>query len=102
MDTNHGLELECKNALSGFFDRYPDDELRGRSLKALRFLVADAAPLSGKPAAWAAGIVYAVANIDRQPCGVPGLLNEDVEQFFGVTMGTIRRRGAQVRDSITI
>ena len=102
MDTNHGLELECKNFLNSFFDSYPDIALRARSLKALRFLMTDNERLTGKPTAWAAGIVYAVANLDRQPCGMPGLLNQDMEEFFGVTMGTIRRRAAQVKTSIIV
>ena len=62
----------------------------------MRFLVADDEPLLGKPSGWAAGIVYALANRYRQPCGVPGLLNKDLEKFFGVTMGTIRNRAARV------
>jgi anthranilate/para-aminobenzoate synthase component I len=97
MDKNHDLERECKQSLNSFFDRHPDDTLRARSLKALRFLMADAGTLSGNPAAWAAGIVYAVANFDRQPCGVPGLLNQELEQFFGVTMRTIRKRAEEVK-----
>jgi len=66
---NQALEWECRGILRGFFDRYPDNALRAQSLKALRFLMTDAQPLSGKPAPWAAGIVYAVANLNRQPCG---------------------------------
>lgn len=29
MDINQALERECRGILSGFFDRYPDDALRG-------------------------------------------------------------------------
>lgn len=87
--TDRNFDLECKDFLNRFFDSYRDDALRKRSLKAMRFLVADEELLLGKPAGWAAGIVYALANRYRQPCGVPGLLNKDLEKFFGVTMGTI-------------
>ena len=99
--TNRDVELECEDFLNRFFDSNRDDALRKRSLKALRFLVADDEPLSGRPGGWAAGIVYALPNRYRLPCGVPGLLNKDLEEFFGVTiaysgakrawtMGTIR------------
>lgn len=90
------FELECKDFLNRFFDSYRDDALRKKSLKALRFLVACDEPLLGKPGGWAAGIVYALANRYRQPCGVPGLLNKDLEDLFGVTMATIRNRAARV------
>lgn len=47
-------------------------------------------PMTGNPEGWAAGIIYALVNQDRQACGVPGLLNSEFSAFFGVTMGTIR------------
>ena len=53
-------------------------------------------PLLGRSAGWAAGIVYALANRYRIACGVPGLLNKDLEEFFGVKMETIRNRAARV------
>ncbi len=94
--TDRNFEPECKDFLRRFFDSYRDDALQKQSLKALRFLMANDRPLLGKPAGWAAGIVYASANRYRNACGVPGLLNKDLEEFFGVTMGTIRNRAARV------
>ena len=94
--TNRECERACRGYLDHFFCRHPDVLLQRRALKALRLLTACDEPLRGKPAGWAAGIVYAVANRDRQACGVPGLLNNEFEAFFGVSMGTIRRRAAQV------
>ena len=100
--TDCSFELECKDFLNRFFDSYRDDTLQKQALKALRFLMAGDEPLLGKPAGWAAGIVYALANRYRQPCGVPGLLNKDLEKFFGVTMGTIRERAARVDERLAI
>jgi hypothetical protein len=77
--TNRNVELERKDFLNSFFDSYRGDTLRRGALKALRFLVASEEPLSGKPAGWAAGTVYALANRDRRACGVAGLLNKDLE-----------------------
>ena len=93
---NHDSEMACRDCLELFFADHPDATLRKRALKALRLLAACDEPLAGKPAGWAAGIVYAVANRDRQACGVPGILNRELEALFGVSMGTIRKRAAQI------
>lgn len=34
--------------------------------------------------------------------GVPGLLNADLEQLLGVSMGTIRKRAAQVETTLEV
>lgn len=52
-------------------------------------------------AAGAAGIIYAVNNDGRFPCGVPGVLNSEFEQFMGGTMSTIRYRTARVAELFT-
>jgi len=94
--TNRNCELACRKLLERFFDDHPDADMKKRALKALRFLAVSDKPLAGKPEGWAAGIIYAVANRDRQACGVPGLLNSEFEALVGVSMGTIRRRAAQI------
>ncbi len=94
--TNRDVELECRDFLNRFFDKYCDDALRKKSLKVLRIVMASDKPLLGKPGGWAAGFVYALANRYRAACGVPGLLNKDLEDFFGVKMGTIRERAVRV------
>jgi hypothetical protein len=96
--TNQDCRRACSGFLEHFFDRYPDAALQKRALKALRLLAACDKPLAGKPAGWAAGIVYAAANRDRQACGVPGILNEDLEAFFDVSMGTVRKRSWQIAE----
>jgi hypothetical protein len=94
--TNDDCELACRKHLERFFGVHPDAALQRRALKSLRFLLATEEPLLGKPAGWAAGIIYEVSTRDRHPCGVPGVLNRELEQCFGVFMGTIRKRAAQM------
>ena len=94
--TNRDVDLECKDFLNRFFGSYCDDALRKKAFKVLRLLIAEDKPLLGKPGGWAAGIVYALSNRYRNACGVPDLLNKDLEEFFGVKMGTIRERAAKV------
>jgi hypothetical protein len=93
---NDDFELTCRKCLERFFCAHPDGAMQKRALKALRLLNAAETPLAGKPEGWAAGIVYAVANRDRRACGVPGLLNSEFAAIFRVSMGTIRRRAAQI------
>ena len=93
---SHDCEMACRARLERFFAGHPDAATQKRALKALRLLTAADQSLSGKPEGWAAGIIYAVANRDRQACGVPGLLNSKFEAIFGVSMGTIRKRAAQI------
>jgi len=37
---------------------------------------------------------------DGIACGVPGLLNKDLEKFFGVSMETIRERAVRVNERL--
>jgi len=59
-------------------------------------------PLAGKPEGWAAGIIYGLANRHRRACGVPGSLNAEFDQFFGVSMDTVRNRAAKVVRAMTV
>lgn len=92
----------CQRYLDRFFRSYPDPALQKRAMKALRFLAAGVAPLAGKPAGWAAGIIYALANRGRRACGVPWILNAEFEQFFGVSMGIVRKRAAQALRAVEV
>jgi hypothetical protein len=95
------FEATCRAQLDRFFAAHPDATMRKRAMKALRMLRGSEKPLKGKPEGWAAGIIYAVATDGHIPCGVPGLLNAEFEQFMGVTMGTARHRAARVMDLLT-
>jgi len=101
-ETNQDIQKLCREHLDRFFASYRDTVMQKSAMKALRFLVAGDEPMGGKPEGWAVGIIYALANRDRRACGVPGMLNAEVEQFFGVTMNTIRRRAAQVQRALEI
>ena len=90
------IQKQCREHLDRFFASYRDAKMQKAAMKTLRFMAAGDEPMGGKPEGWAAGIVYALANRGRRACGVPGMLNVEVEEFFGVTMNTIRRRAAQV------
>ena len=95
---SQACERACRGQLEHFFDRYPNAVMQKLSVNALRLLAACDTPLAGKSAGWAAGIIYAVANRDKRACGVPGILNSEFEALFDVSMGTIRRRAAQITE----
>jgi hypothetical protein len=91
------FERQCREHPERYFAHYPNG-----AMKALRFITASDEMLSGRPEGWAAGIVYRVANQDRQTCGVPGRLNSELGEFFGISMGTIRKRAARVEQVVAI
>lgn len=99
---NRDFELACREQMETFFGAHPDAAMQKRALKALRCLAVGDEPLAGKPEGWAAGIIYALANRDRQACGVPGLLNSEFAALFGVSMGTIRRRAAHIERMLAL
>ena len=94
--SDRDLESACREHLVHFFVAHPNASLQKRALRALRFLRVSDKPVVGKAEGWAAGIIYAVASQDRRACGVPGVLNSEFETIMGVSMGTARRRAAQV------
>jgi hypothetical protein len=100
--SNENVVANCRERLEDFFASYCNAAMKERAMKALRFLSTSEEPMAGTPEGWAAGIVYAVANLDRQACGIPGLLNSDFIDFFGVSMETVRKRAARVADQISI
>jgi len=100
--TGMNTQTQCREQLDRFFASYGDAKMQKTATTVLCFLAAGGEPMRGKPEGWAAGIVYALANRDRRACGVPGMLNAKVEEFFGVTMSTIRKRAAQVERTMTI
>jgi hypothetical protein len=50
--------------------------------------------MPGNAGGWAGGIVYAVGS---HGCGVPDVLNRELEEAFGATMQMIYKRAAQLR-----
>jgi len=96
--TNRNYELACRKLLERFFEEHPDAAMKKRVMKALRFLGVCDKPLAGRPEGWAAGIVYAVANRDRQACGVPGLLNSEFEALSAFPWGRFANERHRSRD----
>ena len=94
--------IACQKQLDRFFAAYPNPELNKRAAKALRLLATVEKPFAGKPESLAAGVIYAVANLERFPCGVPGVFNSEFAGFFGVSMGAIRRRAGRIMSAISI
>ena len=101
-DARQDIQTECRGHLDRFFASYGDAKMQKAAMKARRFLAAGDEPMRGKPEGWAAGIVYALANRYMRACGVPGMLNAEVEQFFGVTMSKFYKRAAEVERALEI
>ena len=95
--TNKTVDPSCQQLLTAFFTKFPDTLLQDEVNHALKRLLAYPTPMAGKPGGWAGGIIYAVANQGRRACGLPGLLNQECEEFFNVSMETIYRRAWQIR-----
>lgn len=94
-------ESVCRDHINRFFAAYPNKAMQKRAYHALRLLRANGQALSGKAEGWAAGIIYAVFNDGKIPVGVPDVLNSDFERLMGVTMSTVRKRAARVREMFT-
>ena len=91
------MDQACQDLLDAFFGRYPNDELRDQVGQVLVLLLGRDMALRGAPGGWAGGILYAIGGTG---CGVPAVLNADIEEAFGSTMGTIRRRAEQIRQEL--
>lgn len=91
-------DRQFKQACAGlhieFFQKFPNDELRGLVSQALTLLLERQTDFPGDAAGWAGGIVYAVGS---GGCGVPNVLNADLEKALGTTMATIRKRAAHIK-----
>ena len=96
---NEPTDKACRKLLDGFFERHPNDELRERASQVLALLSGRDMAIGGAPGGWAGGIVYAVGGTG---CGVPGVMNADLEAAFGTTMGTIRKRAEQIRNELDL
>jgi hypothetical protein len=77
-----------------FFEKHPNNDLRDRVSVALAKLARSKTNFPGKPEGWAAGIVFALGS---RGCGVPNVLNSELEKAFGATMSTIYKRAWAVK-----
>ncbi len=99
MPVDESFDNLCQRLLDAFFTKFPNDQLRSESHGVLLKLLSRKAPLLGKPGGWAAGIVYAIGS---RGVGVPGVLNSELEEAFGVSMSTIYKRAVRVRSLLRL
>ncbi|OHB55639.1 MAG: hypothetical protein A2Y12_14985 [Planctomycetes bacterium GWF2_42_9] len=98
MFMNKNVEQTCQQLIAAFFKAYPNPKLQNEVNRIMKRFDALKIPMHGKPGGWAGGIIYAITNQGQSPCGIPGVLNKECEDFFKVSMGTIHRRAYQVRE----
>jgi len=99
---NETMDPTCQRLLASFFKKYPNHRLQIEVDRILKRLLALKIPMPGKQGGWAGGIVYALANQYCRPCGIPGLLNKESEEFFNVSIETIYRRARRIRELLVI
>lgn len=99
---NEIVDPTCQQLLASFFQKYPNPHLQIEVNRILKRLLALKIPMPGKPGGWADGIIYALANQYCRPCGIPGLLNKESEEFFNVSFETIYRRARRIRELLVI
>jgi hypothetical protein len=91
---NCSFEETCTELFIAFFKNRPHDGLLERSVMAMLAVTKRQKCFPGKHEGWAAGIIFAVGSMG---CGVPGVLNSELEKAFGVTMSTIYKRAWAVK-----
>ena len=99
---NEIIDPTCQQLLTSFFKTYPNPHLQIEVNRILKRLLALKIPMPGKQGGWAGGIIYALANQYCRPCGIPGLLNKESEEFFNVSIETIYRRARRIRELLVI
>ena len=101
-DVDETVDQVCRHYLSTFFRKFPNPLLQQEAEIALNTIVDCNMPMRGNTGGWAAGILYAVANQFRWPCGIPPLLNKESEEFFHVSMSTVYKRAAKVKTVLAL
>ena len=91
---NKNQEQIYQKLLTTFFKKHPNPQLQVEVKRILKRFLSLKISMPGKPGGWVGGIVYAISSIG---VGVPGVLNSELEESFGVSMGTIYKRAAMIR-----
>ena len=89
----------CQQRLTAFFKKFPNSHLQAKVNRVLKSLSDFKVSMPGKPGCWAGGMVYAIGSIG---VGVPGVLNSELEKAFSVSMGTIHKRAAMIRELLAL
>ncbi|HBG27662.1 MAG: hypothetical protein A2Y10_10330 [Planctomycetes bacterium GWF2_41_51] len=92
---NQNSEQAYQQLFAAFFKRYPNPQLQKEVNRILKRFLALKIPMPGKSGGWAGGMVYSMSSIG---VGVPGVLNSELEKSFNVSMGTIYKRAAMIRE----
>lgn len=88
-----------------FCDAHLNDEYKQLSHKMTRVLCRKGFPLmQGKPAGWAAGIVYTVGwvNFLSDPSQTPHMKSDDVAKGFGVSLSTMKAKSKHIQDWLVL
>ena len=93
------MKQTCQQLLTAFFKEFPNPPLQAKANRILKRFMALQIAMPGKPGGWAGGMVYAVSSIGA---GMPGVLNSEIEKAFDVSMGTIYKRAAKIRQRVHI
>jgi len=96
---NETVDQSCQSLLAAFFKKFPNDRLQVKVNHILKKLTTLKFPMPGKAGGWAGGIVYAVSSFG---VGVPGVLNSELEEAFKVSMGTMYKRAAMIRELLSL
>ena len=90
------FKTECRELIDSFCKQAPQHRpLAPRAKRMVGMLTGADISLEGCPGGWAGGVIHALTQVQ---CGVPGVLNADMEKIFNASMGTIRKRSAKIRD----
>jgi hypothetical protein len=94
MEDTRKFQQECCALIDRFCGKFMQHRpLAPKAKRMVKMLAGSGEPLRGEPGGWAGGIIHAMTC---HGCGVPGVLNASLEKSFGVTIGTIRKRAAQI------
>lgn len=96
---NETVDQACQPLLAAFFRKFPNARLQVKVNHIMKKLLTLKIPMAGKPGGWAGGIMYAVSSIG---VGVPDVLNSELEKAFKVSMGTIYKRAAMIRNLLSL
>jgi hypothetical protein len=94
---NENSQQVCHELMTAFFKQFPNHALQVKAFHLLECFEDFNMPMSGPPGGWVGGIIYALSNRYKRACGIPGLLNKQGEEFFGVSMSTIYKRSWMIR-----
>jgi hypothetical protein len=92
------LSNKCESPrtfLDEFFRQFSDDEFRDISFRSLELLQAECPELPGKLGGWVGGLVHGLTkwtSLGHRHV----VLNSDLENIFGVSASTIRKRSEQI------